>query len=87
LRAQCGSDGKLLMTMHTTGCAQPAAEILKAAREPTDRRSAKRPLTIAWGALRAAAKVLDGVAEIDVVEGKGAMLVAMLPQRRSSDRD
>ncbi len=87
LRAQCGSEEKLLMTVHTSGCAQPAAEILKAAREPTDRKSAQRPLTIAWGALRAAAKMLDGVAEIDVDDGKGAMLVAMLPQRRSSDRD
>jgi PAS domain-containing protein len=87
LRAQCGSDEKLLMTIQTSGCAQPAAEILKAAREPTDRKSAQRPLTIAWGALRTAAKVLDGAAEIDVSEGKGAMLVAVLPQRRKSDKD
>lgn len=87
LRAQCGSDEKLLMTLYTSGCTQPAAEILKAAREPTDRKSAQRPLTIAWGALRAAAKVLNGVTEIDVAEGKGAMLVTMLPQRRQSDRD
>jgi PAS domain-containing protein len=87
LRAQCGSDEKLLMAIQTSGCAQPVAEILKAAREPTDRKSAQRPLTIAWGALRTAAKVLDGVAEIDVSEGKGAMLVAVLPQRRKSDRD
>lgn len=87
LRAQCGSEEKLLMTVHASGCALPASEILKAAREPTDRKSAQRPLTIAWGALRAAAKMLDGVAEIDVTEGKGAMLVAMLPQRRSSDKD
>jgi PAS domain-containing protein len=87
LRAQCGSDEKLLMTMHTSGCSKPASEILKAAREPTDRKSAQRPLTVAWGALRAAAKVLNGVAEIDVSEGKGAMLVTMLPQRRSSDRE
>ncbi|MEZ5832825.1 MAG: PAS domain-containing protein [Dongiaceae bacterium] len=87
LRAQCGSDEKLLMTVQTSGCAQPAAEILKGAREPTDRKSAQRPLTIAWGALRTAAKVLDGVVEIDVTEDKGAMLVAMLPQRRKSDKD
>ena len=87
LRAQCGSDDKLLMTVQTSGCAQPASEILKAAREPTDRKSAQRPLTVAWGALRAAAKVLDGVAEIDVAENKGAILVAMLPQRRQSDKD
>jgi hypothetical protein len=66
---------------------QPVAEILKAAREPTDRKSAQRPLTIAWGTLRSAAKVLDGVAEIDVNESKGAMLVAMLPQRRKSDKE
>ena len=87
LRAQCGSDEQLLMTIQTSGCAQPASEILKAAREPTDRKSAQRPLTIAWGALRTAAKVLDGVVEIDVSEGKGAILVAMLPQRRKSDKD
>ncbi|MGH6890893.1 MAG: PAS domain-containing protein [Dongiaceae bacterium] len=87
LRAQCGSEEKLLMTVQTSGCALPGSEILKAAREPTDRKSAQRPLTIAWGALRAAAIVLDGVAEIDVAEGKGAMLVAMLPQRRSSDKE
>jgi CheY-like chemotaxis protein len=87
LRAQCGSDDRLLLTIQTTGCGQPTAEILKAAREPTDRKSAQRPLTIAWGALRSAAKVLDGVAEIDVAEDKGAMLVAMLPQRRKSDKE
>jgi hypothetical protein len=87
LRAQCGSDERLLLTMQTSGCGQPAAEVLKAAREPTDRKSAQRPLTIAWGALRSAAKVLDGVAEIDVTENKGAMLVAMLPQRRKSDKE
>ncbi|HSE72955.1 MAG TPA: hypothetical protein VLB05_00470, partial [Dongiaceae bacterium] len=87
VRAQCGSDEKLLLTIQTSACGQPAPEILKAAREPTDRKSAQRPLTIAWGALRAAAKVLDGVAEIDVSEDKGAMLVAMLPQRRSSDKE
>jgi PAS domain-containing protein len=87
LRAQCGSDEKLLMTIQAGGCAQPAPEILKAAREPTDRKSAQRPLTIAWGALRTAAKVLDGVVEIDVSEDKGAILVAMLPQRRKSDKD
>jgi PAS domain-containing protein len=87
LRAQCGSDGRLLLTVQTSGCAQPTGEILKAAREPTDRKSAQRPLTIAWGALRSAAKVLDGVAEIDVAENKGAMLVAMLPQRRKSDKE
>ena len=87
LRAQCGSDDRLLLTIQTSGCGQSAAEILKAAREPTDRKSAQRPLTIAWGALRSAAKVLDGVAEIDLAENKGAMLVAMLPQRRKSDKD
>ena len=87
LRAQCGSDERLLLTMQTSACGQSAAEILKAAREPTDRKSAQRPLTIAWSNLRSAAKVLDGVAEIDVVENKGAMLVAMLPQRRKSDRE
>jgi CheY-like chemotaxis protein len=87
LRAQCGSDDRLLLTIQTSGCAQPAAEILKAAREPTDRKSAQRPLTIAWGTLRSAAKVLDGVAEIDVAENKGAMLVSMLPQRRKSDKE
>ncbi|WP_119304663.1 PAS domain-containing protein [Dongia deserti] len=87
LRAQCGSDERLLLTIQTSGCAQSAAEVLKAAREPTDRKSAQRPLTIAWNALRSAAKVLDGVAEIDVAEGKGAMVVAMLPQRRRSDRE
>ena len=87
LRAQCGSDEKLLMTIQAGGCVQPASEILKAAREPTDRKSAQRPLTIAWGALRTAAKVLDGVVEIDVSEDKGAILVAMLPQRRKSDKD
>ena len=87
LRAQCGSDEKLLMTVQTSGCAQAAPEILKAAREPTDRKSAQRPLTVAWGALRSAAKILDGVAEIDVSEDKGAMLVAMLPQRRKADKD
>lgn len=86
LRAQCGSDERLLVTTQTSGCTQAAAEILKAAREPTDRKSAQRPLTIAWSALRSAAKVLDGVAEIDVVDDKGAMVVAMLPQRRRSDR-
>jgi hypothetical protein len=36
--------------------------------------------------LRAAAKVLNGVAELDVGDGKGAILVAMLPQRRKSDQ-
>ncbi|HEY3147918.1 MAG TPA: hypothetical protein VGJ75_16295, partial [Dongiaceae bacterium] len=87
LRAQCGSDEKLLLTIQTSGCAQQVGEILKAAREPTDPKSAQRPLTIAWSALRAAAKVLDGVAEIDVSEDKGAMLVAVLPQRRRSDKD
>lgn len=87
LRAQCGSDERLLLTTQTSGCAQPASEILKAAREPTDRKSAQRPLTIAWSTLRSAAKVLDGVAEIDVAEDKGAMVVAMLPQRRRSDRE
>ncbi|MBA4096326.1 MAG: hypothetical protein C0484_06085 [Rhodospirillum sp.] len=87
LRAQCGSDDRLLLTIQTSGCGQPAAEILTAAREPTDRKSAQRPLTIAWGALRSAAKVLDGVAEIDLAENKGAMLVAILPQRRKSDKD
>jgi CheY-like chemotaxis protein len=87
LRAQCGSDERLLLTIQTSGCGQPVAEILKAAREPTDRKSAQRPLTIAWGTLRSAAKVLDGVAEIDVNESKGAMLVAMLPQRRKSDKE
>jgi PAS domain-containing protein len=87
LRAQCGSDERLLTTIQTSGCGQPATEILKAAREPTDRKSAQRPLTIAWGALRTAAKVLDGVVEIDVAEDKGAMLVAMLPQRRKSDKE
>jgi PAS domain-containing protein len=87
LRAQCGSDEKLLVTIQTSGCAQPAAEILKAAREPTDRKSAQQPLTIAWGALRTAAKVLDGIAEIDVADEKGAMLVVMLPQRRKSDKE
>jgi PAS domain-containing protein len=87
VRAQCGSDEKLLLTVQTSGCGQPAGEILKAAREPTDRKSAQRPLTIAWGAVRAAAKMLDGIAEIDVSEDKGAMLVAVLPQRRRSDRD
>ena len=86
LRAQCGSDERLLLTVQTSGCAASADEILKAAREPTDRKSAQRPLTIAWSALRSAAKVLDGVAEIDVTEDKGAMIVAMLPQRRHSDR-
>jgi hypothetical protein len=86
LRAQCGSDERLLLTIHSSGCAQPAAEILKAAREPTDRKSAQRPLTIAWSALRSAAKVLDGVVEVDVAEHKGAMVVAMLPQRRRSDK-
>jgi PAS domain-containing protein len=87
LRAQCGSDERLLLTMQTSGCAQPAADIVKSAREPTDRKSARRPLTIAWGALRSAAKILDGVAEIDVSDNKGAMLAVMLPQRRKSDRD
>ena len=87
LRAQCGSDDRLLLTIQTSGCDQLAADILKAAREPTDRKSAQRPLTIAWGTLRSAAKVLDGVAEIDVAENKGAMLVAILPQRRKSDRE
>ena len=87
LRAQCGSDDRLLLTIQTSGCGQPAADILKAAREPTDRKSAQRPLTIAWSALRSAAKVLDGVAEIDLAENKGAMLVAILPQRRKSDKD
>jgi hypothetical protein len=86
VRAQCGSDEKLLLTVQTSGCGQPAGEILKAAREPTDRKSAQRPLTIAWGAVRAAAKMLDGIAEIDVSEDKGAMLVAVLPQRRRSDK-
>jgi PAS domain-containing protein len=87
LRAQCGSDERLLMMIQTSGCAHPAADILKAAREPTDRKSAQRPLTIAWNALRSAAKVLDGVAEIDVSESKGATVVVMLPQRRRSDRE
>ena len=86
VRAQCGSDEKLLLTVHTSGCSQSAADILAAAREPTDQKSAKRPLTVAWSALRAAAKMLDGVAEIDISDDKGAMLVAMLPQRRRSDR-
>jgi PAS domain-containing protein len=86
VRAQCGSDEKLLLTVHTSGCSQSAADILAAAREPTDQKSAKRPLTVAWSALRAAAKMLDGVAEIDISDSKGAMLVAMLPQRRRSDR-
>ncbi|HJT13691.1 MAG TPA: PAS domain-containing protein [Dongiaceae bacterium] len=86
LRAQCGSDERLLLTLQTSGCSQSAAEILKAAREPTDRKSARRPLTIAWSNLRSAAKVLDGVAEIDIAENKGAMLVAILPQRRKSDK-
>jgi hypothetical protein len=87
LRAQCGSDEKLLLSIQTSGCAYAAEEILRAAREPTDRKSAQRPLTVAWGALRAAAKVLDGAAEIDVSEDKGAVLVAILPQRRRSDKD
>jgi len=87
LRAQCGSDDRLLLTIQTSGCGQPTAEVLKAAREPTDRKSAQRPLTIAWGALRSAAKILDGVAEIDATENKGAMLVAILPQRRKSDKE
>ncbi len=78
---------KIALTVQTSGCGQPATEILKAAREPTDRKSAQRPLTIAWGAMRTAAKVLDGVVEIDVSEEKGAMLVAMLPQRRQSDKE
>ena len=86
LRAQCGSDERLLLTVQTAGCAHPAADILKSAREPTDRKSAQRPLTIAWSALRSAAKVLDGVAEIDAAENTGAMVVAMLPQRRRSDK-
>ena len=87
LRAQCGSDERLLLMLQTSGCVQSAADILRAAREPTDRESAQRPLTIAWSALRSAAKMLDGVVEIDVTEGKGATLVAMLPQRRRSDRE
>lgn len=87
LRAQCGSDQKLLLTVQTSGCAEPASEVLKAAREPTDQKSAQRPLTVAWSALRAAAKMLDGVAEIDVGENKGAMLIAILPQRRKSDKE
>ena len=87
LRAQCGSDERLLLTVQTSGCAASADEILKAAREPTDRKSAQRPLTIAWSAGRSAAKVMDGVAEIDVTEDKGAMVVVMLPQRRRSDRE
>lgn len=86
LRGHCGSDDQLLLTVQTSGCALPTAEILSAAREPTDRKAAQRPLTIAWSALRAAAKVLDGVAELDVGDGKGAILVAMLPQRRKSDQ-
>jgi PAS domain-containing protein len=87
LRGQCGSDERLLLTVQTSGCAASADEILKAAREPTDRKSAQRPLTIAWSAVRSAAKVMDGVAEIDVTEDKGAMVVVMLPQRRRSDRE
>ena len=85
LRGQCGSDDQLLLTVQTSGCNQPAKEILRAAREPNDKKAAQKPLTIAWSALRAAAKVLNGVAELDVGEGKGAILVAMLPQRRQSD--
>ena len=50
------------------------------------KKAAQKPLTIAWSALRAAAKVLNGVAELDVGDGKGAILVAMLPQRRKSDQ-
>lgn len=87
LRAQCGSDERLLLTIQTSGCGQPVPDILNAAREPTDRKSAQRPLTIAWGTLRSAARLLDGVAEIDATENKGAMLVAMLPQRRKSDKE
>lgn len=85
LRGQCGSEDQLLLTVQTSGCSRPATEIHSAAREPTDRKAAQRPLTIAWSALRAAAKVLGGVAELDVGEAKGAILVAMLPQRRKSD--
>ena len=86
LRGQCGSDDQLLLTVQTSGCSLPASEILRAAREPTDKKAAQKPLTIAWSALRAAAKVLNGVAELDVGDGKGAILVAMLPQRRKSDQ-
>ncbi len=85
LRGQCGSEEQLLLTVQTSGCGKPAAEVLSAAREPTDRKAAQKPLTVAWSALRAAAKVLNGVAELDVAEAKGAILVAMLPQRRKSD--
>lgn len=86
LRGQCGSDDQLLLTVQTSGCNLPTTEILSAAREPIDKKAAQKPLTIAWSALRAAAKVLNGVAELDVGDGKGAILVAMLPQRRKSDQ-
>ncbi len=85
LRGQCGSDEQLLLTVQTSGCNRPATEVLGAAREPASRKAAQHPLTIAWSALRAAAKVLGGVAELDVREANGAILVAMLPQRRKSD--
>jgi len=85
LRGQCGSDEQLLLTVQTSGCNRPASEVLSAAREPASRKAAQHPLTIAWSALRAAAKVLGGVAELDVREANGAILVAMLPQRRKSD--
>lgn len=85
LRGHCGSDDQLLLTAQTSGCNRPAADVQSAAREPTDRKAAQQPLTIAWSALRAAAKVLGGAAELDVGEAKGAILVAMLPQRRKSD--
>lgn len=85
LRGQCGSEDQLLLTVQTTGCNRSAKEIQRAAREPTDKKSAQHPLTIAWSALRAAAKTLGGAAELDVGDAKGAILVAMLPQRRRSD--
>lgn len=86
LRAQCGSDEQLLLTVQTSGCSVPTAQVLAAVREPTDKKAAQKPLTIAWSALRAAARVLNGVAELDVGDGKGAIMVAMLPQRRRSDQ-
>jgi PAS domain-containing protein len=86
LRGQCGSEEQLLLTVQTSGCSKSAADVQKATREPTDKKAAQNQLTIAWSALRAASKVLGGAAELDVGDTKGAMLVAMLPQRRRSDQ-
>ena len=50
LRGQCGSDDQLLLTVQTSGCSLPTSEILSAAREPTDKKAAQKPLTVAWSA-------------------------------------